>query len=218
MLSNNTRFPLTIQHLIKRSSTVTFAAALLLFLTITGLIPQGALWYESSMTMHMLVQFPLLIISGAIAFNPKDRFYASLVKIDPLGAIAFICFTGMMWFWMLPINLDLATIDPATRLFKLLSVPVGIGFCFRWLWHRLNGVFKCVILFEIWASVTRLGWLYIESPEQLCSSYLIGEQQQVGTLLLLISAVTAAIAVIYSLFGSFNKNIEGKLANHSGNG
>lgn len=135
-----------------------------------------------------------------------------LGKIDPLGIIAFIFFTGWMWFWMLPLNLDLATIDTSARLLKLISVPIGIGFCFRWLWHQTNALFKCMVIFEIWASITRLGWLYLESPLQLCSSYLIGEQQQVGALLLQVSAIAAIIAVLYSMLGSFTKDIDCKLA------
>jgi len=185
----------------------------LIALIITGLSPVGAMWFESSMKMHMLIQFPLLIVVGAIAFNPNARVYTALEKMDPVGAIAFIWFTAMMWFWMLPLNLDLATIDPAVRLLKLVSVPIGIGFCFRWFWHRSKAVFKCVIVFETWASITRLGWLYIESPEPLCSSYLIGEQQAVGTLLLQTSAVTAVGVVLYSIFGSFGGNIDRDLAN-----
>ena len=158
------------------------------------------------MIMHMLVQFPLLILAGAACFYPAGRLKPVLEKVDPLGAIAFICLTGWMWFWMLPLNLDLATIEPFMRLLKLVSLPIGIGFCFRWFWYRANAVFKCVVVFEIWASITRLGWLYIESPLQLCSSYLIGEQQQVGAMLLMASAFSAVVVIFYSMFGTFDKN------------
>lgn len=157
------------------------------------------------MASHMLIQLPLLIVMGATCFQPKVQLNAVLTHIDPHGAIAFICFTGWMFFWMLPLNLDLATIDPSIRLLKLISVPIGIGFCLRWLWHQSNAVLKCVVIFEAWASITRLGWLYIESPLQLCSSYLIGEQQRVGTLLLVVSAFSATVIIFYALFGAFDE-------------
>lgn len=181
------------------------------FLIALGLTPQGALWFESSMVTHMLVQFPLLIALGFTIFEPNAQLNAFLTRVDPLGAIAFIVFTGWMLFWMLPLNLDLATIDPAIRALKLISVPIGIGWCVRWLWHQATTVLKCVVVFEIWASITRLGWLYVESPQQLCSSYLIGEQQQVGKILLIISVISGIILVAYSLFGTFNKNTVDKL-------
>lgn len=184
------------------------ARLLLGIIIIVGYTPQGALWFESSMIKHMLVQLPLLIVLGAVSFQPKTRIRNFLVRVDPLGGIAFISITGWMLFWMLPLNLDLATIDPTVRLLKLISVPLGVGLCFRWLWHQANTVLKCVVVFEVWASITRLGWLYIESPLQLCSSYLIGEQQRVGILLLVISGISAVAIVFYSLFGSFeNKSI-----------
>lgn len=167
------------------------------------------------MANHMLVQFPLLIVMGATCFQPKVQLNALLTHIDPHGAIAFICFTGWMFFWMLPLNLDLATINPAIRLLKLISVPIGIGFCLRWLWHQSNAVLKCMVIFEAWASITRLGWLYVESPLQLCSSYLIGEQQRVGTLLLVVSAISATVVIFYALFGSFSKKADSSLGNTS---
>ncbi len=194
------------------------ARALLVFVIMVGITPAGAMWFESSMTTHMLVQLPLLIVLGAVCYQPKAQLNSFLTRIDPLGAIAFICYTGWMLFWMLPLNLDLATIEPSVRLLKLISVPIGIGCCFRWLWHQSNAVLKCVVVFETWASVTRLGWLYIESPLQLCSSYLIGEQQRVGTLLLVISGISATVAVFYSLFGSFNKKNDSTLAKSTSNG
>lgn len=190
------------------SRSTTIAGLLLIFFVVVGISPKGAAWFESSMAMHMLVQFPLLILIGAACFHHNLHINRALKIIDPLGAIAFISFSGWMWFWMLPLNLDLATIEPSVRLLKLISVPLGIGFCFRWVWQNANPVFKCVVVFEIWASITRLGWLYIESPLQLCSSYLIGEQQQVGSLLLIMSACSAVLIIFYAIFGSFNKNID----------
>ncbi len=181
------------------------AGMLLVIIIIWSATASGAHWFESSMSRHMLIQLPLLIALGFAFFQPRASTHAALMKTDSLGAIAFISITGWMLFWMLPINLDLATSDPWIRLLKLVSLPIGIGFCIRWFWNRANAILKCVLVFEIWASITRLGWLYIESPLQLCTSYLIGEQQVVGYMLLIISAISALLIVTYSLFGTFDK-------------
>lgn len=199
--------------MVQKPNPIPMIARILLgVLIVLGLTPQGALLFESTMVTHMLVQFPLLIVLGATIFEPKAQLNAFLAEVDPLGAIAFISFTGWVLFWMMPLNLDLATIEPAIRALKLISVPIGIGWCLRWLWHQATTVLKCVVVFEVWASITRLGWLYVESPQQLCSSYLIGEQQSVGKILLIISAIGGSIIVAYSLFGTFNKNYASKLA------
>jgi len=160
------------------------------------------------MVRHMLLQMPLLVVAGVwllqVGVKRNKRFNLTARIIDPYGASALVLGTGWMLFWMIPLHLDLATIDPLFRVLKVVSVPLGIGLCFGWVFSKANLLVKMVIGFELWASVTRLGWIFVESPEQLCSSYLIGEQQQVGTVLLLISAVVAVTALLYGVLGNFS--------------
>jgi len=103
------------------------------------------------------------------------------------------------------LNLDQAAFDPQFRALKLVSVPLGIGLCLRWICTRSYPIVRIVIFFELWASVARLGWLYIESPEQLCSNYLIGEQRLVGTVLLTLALLTGLIGLFIGIFGSYAK-------------
>jgi len=156
----------------------------------------------------MLMQFPLLAITGAYLARQHTSLLKPLIKYDAVGATSLVFGTGTMLFWMIPLHLDLATIDPLFRLLKAVSIPVGIGLCFFWALHRSNVLMKLVISFEAWAAVTRLGWIYVESPEQLCSSYLIGEQQTVGTLLLGFSTTAAIAATAWGLFGRFTNESE----------
>jgi len=168
-----------------------------------SLLPLTAGWFEATMARHMLLQMPLLGIVGACLMY-RTRNSQLLSRLDPYGAMAIVLGTGCLLFWMLPLHLDLATFDPVYRSLKVLTVPLGIGACFTWAFLQANLLVKLLIGFEGWASIARLGWIYIESPDQLCSSYLIDEQQMVGGALLGFSGTVAVVAVLFGLFGSFS--------------
>ena len=168
-----------------------------------NLSPAAIVVFEATMVSHMLVQLPLLCISGALIARDNPALQRWLLRLDRGGAIALVIGSGWLFFWMLPVNLDLATLDYRYRLLKVLSVPLAIGLCLFWAWCRSSALLKLVLLFEAWASITRLGWLYIESPVQLCSRYLLSEQLLTGRLLLAASALLAGAALAWGLFGSF---------------
>ena len=120
--------------------------------------------------------------------------------------IALIVASGWLLFWMMPLYLDLATTDLGYRFLKTLSVPLGIGLCLAWAWRCVGALAKIAIAFEAWAIATRLGWLYLESPERLCSSYLLSEQRAVGQILLTVSCVSAAVGLLWGVFGNFKRD------------
>lgn len=180
-----------------------------------GFFPPTARFFEASMINHMLLQLPLLALAGAFVQIKGTGLYRKATLIDPYGGVALVLASGCLIFWMLPINLDLAVIDTRFRALKLLSVPLLIGLCLKWVWIRSAAIVKIVVMIEGWAAVTRLGWLYLESPEQLCSSYLIGEQRMVGSTLLIVSAVTGVIGLFWGIFGVFGHPDEPKLDNCS---
>jgi len=196
-------------NVIHNEKNAKFQQHALLFIAIiflcSGVHPTTAQFYETSMMKHMLVQMPLLVIVGwfvPMQFSPVRLL---LARYDQSGAIAVVVLISCTLFWMLPLNLDQAAFDPQFRALKLVSVPLGIGLCLRWICTRSYPIVRIVIFFELWASVARLGWLYIESPEQLCSNYLIGEQRLVGTVLLTLALLTGLIGLFVGIFGSYAK-------------
>ena len=187
---------------LQQSYSTIAASTGLVFITLC-LLPPIALAFESSMVAHMLIQLPLLGISGAMLLVSDSKLFNAADKYDPHGAIALVVGSGWLLYWMLPMNLDFASTDASYRILKLISVPLGIGLCFRWVWIRANTIVRIVVLFEAWAGVARLGLLYLESPEQLCSNYLIGEQQVVGKVLLAVALLTGLGGLILGVFGNF---------------
>ncbi|MGB5835156.1 MAG: hypothetical protein WBG92_24660 [Thiohalocapsa sp.] len=157
------------------------------------------------MLTHLLVQMPLLAFCGGYWVYRSERLRAWLERMDPSGGVALVLGSGWLIYWMLPLNLDLATFDPGVRLLKVLTVPVFLGATLTWSWRQLGPVGRGVMLLEGWAILVRLGWIYMISPVQLCSNYLIGDQQRTGSLLLGLALISAVLAVIWGLFGPFRK-------------
>ena len=140
---------------------------------------------ESTMTLQMLIQIPLLGLAGwGLAQGAPDWLDRRLHAWNHRGisGLLLASLTGMVW--MLPLAMDAALDDPRVRLAKLLSVPLLIGAPIALSWPRAGFVVRGVVLVELIATMLRLGWLYLISPIRLCSNYLLDDQQQLGKILL----------------------------------
>lgn len=142
---------------------------------------------ESTMTLQMLAQIPLLALAGWwIARGAPDGFKRRLAGWNHGGisGLLLASLTGLVW--MLPLAMDAALDDPRVTLAKFLSVPLLIGAPIALSWPRAGFVVRGVVLVELIATAIRLGWLYLISPVRLCSNYLLDDQQQLGKILLVI--------------------------------
>lgn len=182
------------------------ARTVLVAVSVAGLFPPVAALFEASMRMHMLVQMPLLAVCGGYWVYRSARLRGVMARVDPSGAIALVVGSGWMIYWMLPLSLDLATFEPAMRLLKIVTVPVCVGAALTWSWLRLGPIGRGVMLLEGWAILGRLGWVLSISPVQLCSNYLIDDQQRTGSLLLGAALVSAILVAVWALFGPFRKS------------
>jgi len=158
------------------------------------------------MRMHLLVQMPLLAVCGGYWVCRSTGLKRWLERFDPSGYIALVVGSGWLIYWMLPISLDLATFEPSVRLLKIVTVPVCVGAALTWSWLRLGPIGRGVMLLEAWAILGRLGWVYLISPVQLCSNYLIDDQQRTGSLLLSAALISAVGIALWAVFGPFRKS------------
>lgn len=149
---------------------------------------------EATMTSHMLVQIPLLAVAGwLMARAIPHRAAAAVARWNAGGICGFLLASMTGLVWMLPLALDSALEDPAAAAAKFLSTPLLIGAPIALSWPRMGFVVRGVFLFEAIATAFRVGWLYLISPQRLCSNYLLGDQQQVGRVLV---AVGVAISLV----------------------
>lgn len=139
-------------------------------------------WLEAGMAWHMGVQLPLLLLLGVLlARLAQWRQSARVLPRYRATLLLFALFT--LALWMLPRLLDAALHQTWVEILKFLSLPLA-GAALWSCWPHLPIVLRGVLHLEWIATLLRLGWLYLQSPERYCVSYGIGDQQSLGYLLL----------------------------------
>ena len=141
-------------------------------------------YLEASLLKHVLVEIPLLIITGIFAGNLLKARIAGVLIVISIPAILLACFT--LAFWMIPRWLDASLGNEFTACMKYLSLPLLVGIPLALSWQILHPVARGVIKIEFLAMLFRLGWIYLVSPDRLCNNYLLGEQQQLGYMLIVL--------------------------------
>ena len=133
---------------------------------------------------HVLIEIPLLIITGIPAGNLLKMRLARVLGMLSIPAVLLACFT--LAFWMIPRWLDASLGDGITAYMKYLSLPLLVGIPLALSWQILHPIARGVVKIEFLAMLFRLGWIYLVSPDRLCNNYLLGEQQQLGQLLIIL--------------------------------
>jgi hypothetical protein len=177
--------------------------AALLFVAL--LLPPSRRLLESSMTLQMLVQLPLLIGTGYLLREAVPAPLAAVIarwNQHGISGLVLASLAGM--FWMLPRSLDAAVSLPWMAFAKFASVPLLIGLPLGLGWPRMGFVVRGVFLLELIATFFRLGWLYLVSPVRLCNNYLLDDQQRAGETMLVIGSVILAGVLAKLLWGRFN--------------
>ncbi len=175
---------------------LTSAHALAGALGLLGLLalPPARHALESSMSAHMLVQFPLLALcgfalAGALPRQGRER----LAKWNAYG-IAGLFFTAVtLAILMIPRVLDLALVDPRIELAKWLALLL-CGAAARLSWPAAGLLVQGFFLGNTLPMMAVAGQLYEDSPLRLCNAYLLGDQTRLGRML---TAIAIAVAIAW---------------------
>src|SRR5699024_10707432 len=109
-------------------------------------IPFVANFLESIMVTHMLIQMPLLIVSGwLMASYIEERFLHVVRKWNKNGVPGIILVIIITTYWMIPRAMDEALQMPAVELFKFMSLPFLVGCPLRLSWKKLSSVWRSFI-------------------------------------------------------------------------
>ena len=152
--------------------------------------PAGT-YLEASLSGHVLVEIPLLIIIGITAGNLIKPHLSGVLNMISIPTILLACFT--LAFWMIPRWLDASLNDEFIAYMKYLSLPLLVGVPLALSWQILHPVARGVVKIEFLAMLFRLGWLYLVSPDRLCNNYLLNEQQQLGYMMIILGFALGTI-------------------------
>lgn len=145
---------------------------------------------EASMTRHMLLQMPLLVVIGIIAGRLVPPGVQDSLVIRLGGA--WPCVIAAMFassYWMLPRALDAALTDSWAEVAKFISLPFLVGFPLVLAWRRLTLIGRGFVWTNFFSMLAVLGWLYIVAPVRVCNSYLVNDQENAGWYMVIASVL-----------------------------
>lgn len=174
------------------------------------------------MTAQMLVQIPILALAGGcLAMAVPMTAAARLGRWDRSGISGLVLASTTSLIWMLPRALDGAADVSWIAVAKFATVPLLIGFPFALSWPRMGFVVRGVFFAEAIATCFRLGWLFLASPNRLCSNYLLDDQQRLGQWLFAVGVGTflaLAYKLIAGTFDSIPAGANGRPTSGTGSG
>jgi hypothetical protein len=169
-----------------RAVLLTAAAGLLMLAML--LLPPIRRASEASMSLHMLLQYPGLLVAGALLASalPPHR-TRSLQRFNEHG-LAGLLFVGLtMTVLMVPRVLDLALTVPWVEALKLLALLL-CGGAIRLSWSPAGTVLQAFFLGNVLPMLVVVGSLYQEADSRLCNAYLLDDQRNLGAGLMWLTA------------------------------
>lgn len=146
-------------------------------------LPPARQALESSMTLHMLVQAPLLMLCGAmLAPALPQRLLARLGRWNAHGIAGLFAVALATALLMIPRLLDLAVADARVDAAKLAALVV-CGAALRLSWTPAGALVQGFFLGNVLPMTAAVGQLYQDSPLRLCNAYLLDDQVRLGTAL-----------------------------------
>ena len=157
------------------------------FWLLLALLSRG--WLEAHMARHMLLQFPLLLLGGALLAAWLPLVWRQRIShYNQLGLNGMVYVSLLTTVWMIPSALDLALAQPGINLAKLLSLFLA-GMALRLSWQPAGRMIQGFFLIG-WAMMgMTVGMLYGESDSRLCNAYLQSQQARAGNGLILLSGL-----------------------------
>lgn len=155
-------------------------------------LPPARAVLETTLAGHMVAQIGLLAAAGwwlGRGLGPLRP--EALRGFNRGGGAGVVVALFTLVFWMLPVNLDRALLEPAWEVGKFASVPLLLGLPLARSWPRLPGLARGVLWANAVSMLVVMGWVYREAPVRLCNSYLLDQQLLLGGTLWGLAAAVA---------------------------
>ena len=155
------------------------------------LVPALRQWLTASMWRHMVLQFPLWILAGALmaaGLSPKAR--VRVARWNAYGISGLVASGTVLAVLMVPRVLDLALVNPMIETAKCTALLLA-GAALRLSWRAAGLVVQGFFLGNMLPMTAVVGQLYIDSPLRLCNAYLLDDQARLGEWLVTTAALLA---------------------------
>lgn len=166
-------------------------------------LPMLRTWLESSLTSHMLVQIPLLVLAGWTV--GKGFLGHPIQSWNDRGIPGLLLALFAMLFWMIPRWLDTALSEPIWEVVKFISIPLLIGLPLGMSWTRMTGFARAVVWCNGISMLIVIGWLYVAAPVRVCNNYLVNQQEEFGYTAMVLALFIAAYWIGLLFFGNWKK-------------
>jgi hypothetical protein len=154
---------------------------------------------ESSMTLHMLVQFPLLVLAGALlARTLPARWRRRADAWNAHGMAGLLAAVLVLMLLMIPLLLDLALVDARIEAAKFLAL-LACGAALQLSWQRAGLLVQAFFLGNVLPMTAAVGQVYRDSPLRLCNAYLLEDQARLGLGLVVLAVLAAAGGIAYTM-------------------
>jgi len=157
------------------------------------MLPPLRAWLESSMTLHMLVQGPLLVLCGVLLTGGLSaQVRARLDGWNACGITGLVATAVAFALFMIPRLLDLAVADLRVDAAKALALAAS-GIALRLSWRRAGAMVQGFFLGNMLPMTGAVGQMYQDSPLRLCNAYLLGDQVLLGQLLVALAVAAGVV-------------------------
>ncbi len=175
-----------------RSRLAAFALGLLVLLA----LPSVRHVLEASMVRHMLVQYPLLMLAGALlagALSARARRAVAGWNAHGIGGLVAVAL--VLAVSMIPRLLDLALVDGTIEFAKCAALVVA-GAALRLSWRPAGPLVQGFFLGNVLPMTVVVGQLYVDSQARVCNAYLLDDQVLLGQGVVWLAAITAAVWLV----------------------
>jgi len=165
-------------------------------LLVVVLLPAVRQAAEARMLTHMLLQYPALMLAGALLVPAVPaRWRKGLQRFNVMGLAGLLGVALSTAVLMVPRVLDLALVNPWVEAAKLLALLLS-GAALALSWRRAGTVMQAFFLGNLLPMLAVVGSLYQESTLRLCNAYRLDDQQALGSAL---HAVAAGVLLLWLL-------------------
>lgn len=159
-------------------------------------VPQLRAAFESRMSTHMLLQFPMLILAGGLLAHGVSPARRQRLLAWNAHGIAGLFFAGLVLaLAMIPRLLDLVLVDGRIDALKFAALLL-CGAALRLSWQAAGAVVQGFFLGNTLPMMAIAGTLYLEAPARVCNAYRLDEQQFVGSALIWVASALAALWLV----------------------